>query len=461
MRHDLAAVGALVDAADDVIAAAIARLRELGGPDASQVLAYDLAHVGVGGRDGPGAARLRRQAATPRRPSPCAFAADTVHDLITRVTGREALWGATPGRSTPIARPSPATATPTFAVHAGRDIRRRATSTTTWRWCRTRSAPSPPTSSRPTPSTCTARTATSRRTVIAGLAEIGAFGLSVPADVRRLHRGWRQRVPRAWSIATEELSRASLGIGGSLITRPEILTRALVKGGTEAQKQEWLPKLATAEAMVGRRRHRTRLRQRRRRPQGHRHAGAGAGGEAGLRDQRGEDVVHVRRPRRRADAARPHRPRPHARAPRAQPVHRPQAAGRRPRLRVHPGSGRRARSARWRAGRSTRSATAACTATRSRSRTGGCRRTTCRRRGRARPRLLLPDGGVRERPAADRSAGRSGVMQAAYEAALDYARNRTVFGAEHRRLPADPGQARADGGADPGGAPVLVPRRHG
>jgi (2S)-methylsuccinyl-CoA dehydrogenase len=51
-------------------------------------------------------------------------------------------------------------------------------------------------------------------------------------------------------VATEELSRGSLGIGGSLITRPEILTRALVKGGTEAQKKEWLPKLATAEVMA-------------------------------------------------------------------------------------------------------------------------------------------------------------------------------------------------------------------
>ncbi len=51
-------------------------------------------------------------------------------------------------------------------------------------------------------------------------------------------------------VATEELSRASLGIGGSLITRPEILTRALVHGGTEEQKHEWLPKLATAEVMA-------------------------------------------------------------------------------------------------------------------------------------------------------------------------------------------------------------------
>ncbi len=51
-------------------------------------------------------------------------------------------------------------------------------------------------------------------------------------------------------VATEELSWGSLGIGGSLVTRPEILTRALVKGGTEEQKQTWLPKLASAEVMA-------------------------------------------------------------------------------------------------------------------------------------------------------------------------------------------------------------------
>ena len=51
-------------------------------------------------------------------------------------------------------------------------------------------------------------------------------------------------------VATEELSRGSLGCGGSLITRPEILARALVKGGTEEQKHEWLPKLASGEVMA-------------------------------------------------------------------------------------------------------------------------------------------------------------------------------------------------------------------
>ena len=52
-------------------------------------------------------------------------------------------------------------------------------------------------------------------------------------------------------VATEELSRGSLGIGGSLVTRPEILTRALVAGGTEEQKQTWLPRIASGEIMVG------------------------------------------------------------------------------------------------------------------------------------------------------------------------------------------------------------------
>jgi (2S)-methylsuccinyl-CoA dehydrogenase len=84
--------------------------------------------------------------------------------------------------------------------------------------------------------------------IIAGLAEIGAFGLSVPVEYEGFSEGGESEY-MASVIATEELSRGSLGIGGSLITRPEILTRALVKGGTEAQKHEWLPKLASTEVM--------------------------------------------------------------------------------------------------------------------------------------------------------------------------------------------------------------------
>ena len=48
---------------------------------------------------------------------------------------------------------------------------------------------------------------------------------------------------------TEALSQASLGAAGSLITRPEILCRALLAGGTEAQKQHWLPRIAQGQPL--------------------------------------------------------------------------------------------------------------------------------------------------------------------------------------------------------------------
>lgn len=53
----------------------------------------------------------------------------------------------------------------------------------------------------------------------------------------------------AMVIATEEMSWASLGAGGSLITRPEILARAIEGGGTEEQKRRWLPKIASGEIL--------------------------------------------------------------------------------------------------------------------------------------------------------------------------------------------------------------------
>jgi (2S)-methylsuccinyl-CoA dehydrogenase len=86
--------------------------------------------------------------------------------------------------------------------------------------------------------------------VISGLAELGSFGLSVPEEYGGYSPGGDSEYV-GMVVATEELSRASLGIGGSLITRPEILTRAIVKGGTEEQKQRWLPRIATGELMVG------------------------------------------------------------------------------------------------------------------------------------------------------------------------------------------------------------------
>ena len=85
--------------------------------------------------------------------------------------------------------------------------------------------------------------------VITGLAGLGVFGLSIPIR----YGGSRDddHPPHlAMVVATEELSRASLAIGGSLITRPEMLARALTRGGTLAQKERWLPVIASGEKMV-------------------------------------------------------------------------------------------------------------------------------------------------------------------------------------------------------------------
>ncbi|MEE2704001.1 MAG: acyl-CoA dehydrogenase family protein [Myxococcota bacterium] len=82
--------------------------------------------------------------------------------------------------------------------------------------------------------------------LISSMSELGYFGLSVPEAF-----GGSEMGNVAMVITTEELSRASLAAAGSLITRPEILTKALMAGGTEAQKREWLPRIASGELMVG------------------------------------------------------------------------------------------------------------------------------------------------------------------------------------------------------------------
>lgn len=76
----------------------------------------------------------------------------------------------------------------------------------------------------------------------------GAFGLSIPEQYGGLHDMLGNL---GMLIVTEELSRGGLSIAGSLITRPEILAKALIKGGTEEQKQKWLTALASGERMAG------------------------------------------------------------------------------------------------------------------------------------------------------------------------------------------------------------------
>jgi len=82
--------------------------------------------------------------------------------------------------------------------------------------------------------------------LIEKMSELGFFGLSIPEAYGGVEMG-----NLAMILTTEELSRASLAAAGSLITRPEILTKALMGGGTEEQKQTWLPRLASGEIMAG------------------------------------------------------------------------------------------------------------------------------------------------------------------------------------------------------------------
>ena len=80
---------------------------------------------------------------------------------------------------------------------------------------------------------------------ITKMADLGYFGLAIPEQY-----GGSELGNLAMSLTTEELSRASLARAGSLITRPEILAKALIQGGTDEQKKKWLPKIASGEVMV-------------------------------------------------------------------------------------------------------------------------------------------------------------------------------------------------------------------
>ena len=86
--------------------------------------------------------------------------------------------------------------------------------------------------------------------IISGLAEMGCFALSIGTE----HGGMADGGPDEllnMVLVTEELSRGSLGVAGSLITRPEIIGTAIQKGGTDEQKQRWLPVIAGGEKMCG------------------------------------------------------------------------------------------------------------------------------------------------------------------------------------------------------------------
>ncbi|WP_232471130.1 acyl-CoA dehydrogenase family protein [Caballeronia hypogeia] len=79
--------------------------------------------------------------------------------------------------------------------------------------------------------------------VVSQLGALGVFGVSIAPEYGGMGLG-----KRAMCIVTEELSRGWIA-AGSLGTRSEIAAELINCGGTEAQKGEWLPKIASGEVL--------------------------------------------------------------------------------------------------------------------------------------------------------------------------------------------------------------------
>ena len=243
---DMQRAASVLEVAKTAVEVAIAHLAGFQDLDQHQVVAYDLSHAAAGIEAGRSlidyGAKGEVEAAIA-----CAFTADAIHDFATRILGREAEFGLTPGAlsgtyeflrdfrdpkflASLAETPGPRHLDPEFEMV--QDSFRR--------FANEKIAPVADEIHRTNGDV--------PEEIISGLAEMGAFGLSIPET----YGGFASEAGNDYTamvVATEELSRGSLGIGGSLITRPEILARALVKGGTEEQKHHWLPKLAMGEIM--------------------------------------------------------------------------------------------------------------------------------------------------------------------------------------------------------------------
>jgi len=79
--------------------------------------------------------------------------------------------------------------------------------------------------------------------VIAQMSELGVFGLTIPEDFGGMGLG-----KESMCVVSEELSRGYIGVG-SLGTRSEIAAELILGSGTAAQKEKWLPKIASGEVL--------------------------------------------------------------------------------------------------------------------------------------------------------------------------------------------------------------------
>jgi (2S)-methylsuccinyl-CoA dehydrogenase len=79
--------------------------------------------------------------------------------------------------------------------------------------------------------------------VLAQMSQLGVFGLTIPEEYGGMGLG-----KESMCVVSEELSRGYIGVG-SLGTRSEIAAELILGGGTDQQKQKWLPKIASGEVL--------------------------------------------------------------------------------------------------------------------------------------------------------------------------------------------------------------------
>jgi (2S)-methylsuccinyl-CoA dehydrogenase len=79
--------------------------------------------------------------------------------------------------------------------------------------------------------------------VIVQMSELGVFGLTIPEEFGGMGLG-----KESMCVVSEELSRGYIGVG-SLGTRSEISAELILGSGTAAQKEKWLPKIASGEVL--------------------------------------------------------------------------------------------------------------------------------------------------------------------------------------------------------------------
>ena len=243
---DLDVAADLIDHADDVLNGALRELSKRGGVDANETLAYDLAHAASALATARSCLNYAAQGDVEAQ-LVAAFLALVLADLATRVLGREAYWNVDAKWFAPFQSFVTTYRDPAFLAalaespgprHLGEDF--AMVGELFHRFAEDKV--------RPHAEHVHRTNSDIPESIVSGLSELGGFGLSIPEAFGGFSTGGESEYV-GMVVATEELSWGSLGIGGSLITRPEILTRALLNGGTKEQQEHWLPRLASAETL--------------------------------------------------------------------------------------------------------------------------------------------------------------------------------------------------------------------